>query len=64
MVGVSVQDTGPEIAPEHLELVFDRFFRIDQGHRREHGRGGQRIHPPAIRVDGSGRPNMVRGLRE
>ncbi len=39
-VGVSVRDTGPGIAPEHVERIFDRFFRVDQSRSRDLGGSG------------------------
>ncbi len=40
VVEVSVQDTGPGIAPQHLEPVFNRYCRIDRSRSRELGGTG------------------------
>ncbi len=37
---LAVQDCGPGIAPEHVEKIFDRFYRIEKSRSREVGGAG------------------------
>lgn len=39
-VVLSVTDTGEGIAPEHVDHVFERFYRVDTARDREHGGSG------------------------
>lgn len=53
-VQVEVMDTGSGIAPEHLPLLFDRFYRVDKARSRVHGGSGLGLSIVKALVEGHG----------
>jgi signal transduction histidine kinase len=51
-VRVSVTDSGHGVAPEHLDHVFDRFWRADRGRSRENGGLGLAVAKSLVEAHG------------
>ncbi len=54
MIGLEIGDSGPGIAPEHADKIFDRFYRVDDSRSREVGGAGLglSIAQWAVRIHG------------
>jgi heavy metal sensor kinase len=54
MIGLEVGDSGPGIAPEHVDKIFNRFYRVDESRSREVGGTGLglSISQWAVRIHG------------
>ena len=53
-VRLSVKDDGPGIAPEHLEKVFERFYRVEESRSRDQGGAGLGLAIARTIVDAHG----------
>jgi two-component system OmpR family sensor kinase len=51
---ISVEDTGPGMAPEDLPHVFERFWRAERSRSREHGGSGPGLAITKALVEGQG----------
>ena len=60
LIEISVKDSGPGIAPEHHEKIFERFYRVDKSRDRQTGGSGLglaivkhivRIHNGHVKLD-------------
>jgi heavy metal sensor kinase len=58
---LTVADSGPGIAPEHRERIFDRFFRVDDARSRDLGGAGLGLAIARWAVEVNGGEISVRG---
>jgi heavy metal sensor kinase len=67
-VSIEIEDTGPGIAPEHRDKVFDRFYRIDEARSREAGgsglglaiaKWGAQAHGGRLELDCTSKPGCI-----